>query len=136
MLRDKINCSVIVAVITIVLVEMFSFEVITVAKALRSAGLGGRPEGDLADPEELVKTYTATQRRKYLLIIKLHVDVRKTLLRLSELKGSQGVGEPVSCPKLTLSGALSTCEIFAYPFSPRSESSAQENQEEIGRAHV
>ena len=53
-------------------------------------GLGTQPEGALADPRELVKTYTATQRRKYLSIIKLHVDVCKILLRLVELKRISG----------------------------------------------
>ena len=83
-------------------VLIFSFKVIIVVEALGVAGLGTQPEGALADPGELVKTYTATQRRKYLLIIKLHVDVCKTLLRLVEPKSISGGLRAFSCPKLSL----------------------------------
>ena len=86
-------------------VLIFSLKVIIVAEALGVVGLGTQPEGALADPRELVKTYTATQRRKYLSIIKLHVDVCKTLLRLVELKRPSGVEEP-SPAASSLSGAL------------------------------
>ena len=61
----------------------------------------------MADPGELVKTYTAPQRRKCLLTIKLHVNVCKTLLRLVELKRTSGVEEPSPAPS-SLSGALSS----------------------------
>ena len=71
-------------------VLIFSFKVIIVAEALGVVGPGTQSERAFADPGELVKTFTATQRRKYLLIIKLYVNLCKTLLRLVELKRISG----------------------------------------------
>ena len=116
-------------------VLIFSFKVIIVAEALGVVGPGTQSERAFADPGELVKTFTATQRRKYLLIIKLYVNVCKTLLRLVELKRISGGWGAFSRPKLSLRSS-EFCEIFPSPFSPQSQSSAPEIQEGLGfRVH-
>jgi hypothetical protein len=43
----------------------------------------------LVDPRELIKTFPETTGRKYLLIVKLHLDGGKLLLRLDPSSVSQ-----------------------------------------------
>jgi hypothetical protein len=64
----------------------------------------------LVDPRELIKTFPETTGRKYLLIVKLHLDGGKLLLRLD----LRGLGRPVLVPSSVSQELLMS--VLAHPF--------------------